>query len=95
MWINLPRRRDVNAARVPACPRASPRHHEAFLQRASGGSGKLGRDALARIEALGWRLLECTFLADTNGSHNPAEAMDMDDFLLGCEVLWRTVTERA
>ena len=34
------------------------------------------------------------FIRNTNGSHNPAEAMDMDDFLLGCEVLWRTVTER-
>lgn len=34
------------------------------------------------------------FVRNTNGSHNPAEAMDMDDFLLGCEVLWRTVTER-
>jgi acetylornithine deacetylase/succinyl-diaminopimelate desuccinylase-like protein len=31
------------------------------------------------------------FVRNTNGSHNPAEAMDMEDFLLGCEVLWRTI----
>jgi N-carbamoyl-L-amino-acid hydrolase len=31
------------------------------------------------------------FVRNTNGSHNPAEAMDMGDFLLGCEVLWRTI----
>lgn len=31
------------------------------------------------------------FVRNTNGSHNPAEAMDMDDFLLGCEVMWRTI----
>lgn len=31
------------------------------------------------------------FVRNENGSHNPAEAMDMDDFLIGCEVLWRTI----
>jgi N-carbamoyl-L-amino-acid hydrolase len=35
------------------------------------------------------------FVRNTNGSHNPAEAMDMDDFLLGCEVLWRTIVDHA
>jgi len=34
------------------------------------------------------------FVRNMNGSHNPAEAMDTGDFLLGCEVLWRTITER-
>lgn len=35
------------------------------------------------------------FIRNVNGSHNPAEAMDLDDFLLGCEVLWRTIMEGA
>jgi len=33
------------------------------------------------------------FVRNEHGSHNPAEAMSTDDFLLGCEVLWRTITE--
>jgi N-carbamoyl-L-amino-acid hydrolase len=33
------------------------------------------------------------FVRNENGSHNPAEAMSTDDFLLGCEVLWRTIVE--
>ncbi|HSX22824.1 MAG TPA: hydantoinase/carbamoylase family amidase [Gaiellaceae bacterium] len=33
------------------------------------------------------------FVRNDHGSHNPAEAMSTDDFLLGCEVLWRTITE--
>lgn len=32
------------------------------------------------------------FVRNTHGSHNPDEAMDLDDFLLGCEVLWQTIT---
>lgn len=35
------------------------------------------------------------FVRNANGSHNPAEAMDTDDFLLGCEVLWETIIEGA
>jgi N-carbamoyl-L-amino-acid hydrolase len=31
------------------------------------------------------------FVRNEHGSHNPAEAMRMDDFLLGCEVLWQTI----
>lgn len=33
------------------------------------------------------------FVRNANGSHNPAEAMSTDDFLLGCEVLWETILE--
>lgn len=33
------------------------------------------------------------FVRNEHGSHNPAEAMSIDDFLLGCEVLWRTIVE--
>lgn len=33
------------------------------------------------------------FVRNDHGSHNPAEAMSTDDFLLGCEVLWRTIME--
>jgi N-carbamoyl-L-amino-acid hydrolase len=33
------------------------------------------------------------FVRNANGSHNPAEAMSVDDFLIGCEVLWRTIVE--
>lgn len=33
------------------------------------------------------------FVRNANGSHNPAEAMSTDDFLLGCEVLWETIME--
>ena len=35
------------------------------------------------------------FVRNKNGSHNPDESLDMDDFLLGCEVLWRTITPGA
>jgi N-carbamoyl-L-amino-acid hydrolase len=35
------------------------------------------------------------FVRNANGSHNPHEAMSTDDFLLGCEVLWRTITDDA
>lgn len=31
------------------------------------------------------------FIANQNGSHNPYEAMRLDDFLLGAELLWETV----
>ena len=33
------------------------------------------------------------FVRNENGSHNPAEQMSTDDFLLGCEVLWETLVE--
>jgi len=33
------------------------------------------------------------FVRNENGSHNPAEALSTDDFLLGCEVLWETIME--
>lgn len=33
------------------------------------------------------------FVRNENGSHNPAEQMSTDDFLLGCEVLWETIVE--
>lgn len=33
------------------------------------------------------------FVRNEHGSHNPAEAMSTDDFLLGCEVLWETILE--
>lgn len=33
------------------------------------------------------------FVRNENGSHNPDEAMNTDDFLLGCEVLWATIVE--
>jgi beta-ureidopropionase / N-carbamoyl-L-amino-acid hydrolase len=32
------------------------------------------------------------FVRNENGSHNPDEAMSMDDFMIGCEVLWRAIT---
>jgi N-carbamoyl-L-amino-acid hydrolase len=32
------------------------------------------------------------FVRNHNGSHNPAEAMALDDFMAGLEVLWRVVT---
>lgn len=35
------------------------------------------------------------FVRNDRGSHNPDEAMDTDDFMTGCEVLWRAVTEGA
>lgn len=31
------------------------------------------------------------FVRNENGSHNPNEAMDTGDFMLGCEVLWRAI----
>lgn len=31
------------------------------------------------------------FIANQNGSHNPFEAMKMEDFMVGAELLWRTV----
>lgn len=31
------------------------------------------------------------FVRNENGSHNPDEAMSIDDFMLGCEVLWETI----
>jgi N-carbamoyl-L-amino-acid hydrolase len=34
------------------------------------------------------------FVRTQNGSHNPDEAMDMNDFMLGVEVLYSAVTER-
>jgi N-carbamoyl-L-amino-acid hydrolase len=33
------------------------------------------------------------FVRNDHGSHNPDEAMSTDDFMLGCEVLWRTTME--
>jgi len=33
------------------------------------------------------------FVRNANGSHNPEEAMDMDDFMIGVELLYKTVTE--
>ena len=33
------------------------------------------------------------FVRNENGSHNPNEAMDLDDFMIGCEVLWRAITD--
>jgi beta-ureidopropionase / N-carbamoyl-L-amino-acid hydrolase len=35
------------------------------------------------------------FVRNANGSHNPHEAMDMDDFLSGAEVLYRVLREGA
>ena len=35
------------------------------------------------------------FVRNENGSHNPDESMNLDDFLLGCEALWRTIAEGA
>jgi beta-ureidopropionase / N-carbamoyl-L-amino-acid hydrolase len=35
------------------------------------------------------------FVRNENGSHNPDEAMSMDDFMIGCEVLWRAITSGA
>jgi N-carbamoyl-L-amino-acid hydrolase len=29
------------------------------------------------------------FVRNQNGSHNPLEAMRPDDFMAGCELLWR------
>ena len=31
------------------------------------------------------------FIANQNGSHNPHEAMQIEDFLCGADLLWRTV----
>jgi beta-ureidopropionase / N-carbamoyl-L-amino-acid hydrolase len=33
------------------------------------------------------------FIRNLHGSHNPHEAMDLDDFMLGVEVLWEAITE--
>jgi N-carbamoyl-L-amino-acid hydrolase len=33
------------------------------------------------------------FVRNEHGSHNPAEAMRTDDFMIGCEVLWATIME--
>lgn len=33
------------------------------------------------------------FVANQNGSHNAREAMRIEDFLAGCEVLLRTVCD--
>jgi beta-ureidopropionase / N-carbamoyl-L-amino-acid hydrolase len=33
------------------------------------------------------------FVRNDHGSHNPDEALSTDDFLIGCEVLWRTIME--
>jgi beta-ureidopropionase / N-carbamoyl-L-amino-acid hydrolase len=33
------------------------------------------------------------FIRNANGSHNPDEALSTDDFLIGCEMLWRAVVE--
>jgi len=33
------------------------------------------------------------FVRNRNGSHNPEEEMDMDDFIRGLSVLYRTITE--
>lgn len=35
------------------------------------------------------------FVRNENGSHNPHEKMDLDDFMLGVEVLYQAVTQRA
>ena len=35
------------------------------------------------------------FLRNRNGSHNPEEALDIADFLLGAEVLYNHLTEGA
>jgi N-carbamoyl-L-amino-acid hydrolase len=32
------------------------------------------------------------FVRNENGSHNPDEAMSLDDFMIGCEVLWHAIT---
>ena len=32
------------------------------------------------------------FVRNESGSHNPDEAMSMDDFMIGCEVLWHAIT---
>lgn len=31
------------------------------------------------------------FVANQNGSHNPYEEMKMSDFMIGCDLLWRTI----
>ena len=31
------------------------------------------------------------FVANQNGSHNPFETMKLEDFMVGAELLWRTV----
>lgn len=31
------------------------------------------------------------FVANQNGSHNPYEEMELPDFMIGCELLWKTV----
>ena len=33
------------------------------------------------------------FVRNENGSHNPCEKMDTSDFLQGCELLYRALTE--
>ena len=33
------------------------------------------------------------FVRNQNGSHNPQEAMRTDDFMAGCELLWRLVVD--
>jgi N-carbamoyl-L-amino-acid hydrolase len=35
------------------------------------------------------------FVRNTNGSHNPREDMEMNDFHIGAELLWRTLQELA
>jgi N-carbamoyl-L-amino-acid hydrolase len=35
------------------------------------------------------------FVRNEHGSHNPKEAMAMDDFLRGAEVLWRALRDAA
>ncbi|HSN45535.1 MAG TPA: M20/M25/M40 family metallo-hydrolase, partial [Casimicrobiaceae bacterium] len=33
------------------------------------------------------------FVRNQNGSHNPQEAMRTEDFMAGCELLWRLVVD--
>ena len=33
------------------------------------------------------------FVANQNGSHNAREAMKIEDFMAGCELLWHTVCD--
>jgi N-carbamoyl-L-amino-acid hydrolase len=35
------------------------------------------------------------FVRNAHGSHNPQEAMEMDDFMAGAEVLYRALAEGA